>query len=73
MDIVLVCFVLLFQYCAGGTKSLGQGNRCSARNSKVKSPEYRVKMQTTKPRLSVSSPNDKQHCEAFAIPDKILR
>ena len=48
---VVNCFVLLFQYLAGGAKSLGQGNHYSALNSKLKCPEYKVKMQTTKPCL----------------------
>jgi hypothetical protein len=36
----------------------GQGNPCSARNSNLQIPEYKVKMQITKPRLSVPSPNE---------------
>ena len=50
-DTVVNCFVLLFQYFAGGAKSLGQGNHYSARNSKLKISEYKVKMQITRPRL----------------------
>ena len=51
MDMVLNCFVLLFQYFAGAANSLGQGNHYSARNSKLKSPKYEVNMQTSQPLL----------------------
>jgi hypothetical protein len=48
---VVNSFVLLFPYFAGEAKRLGQGNHYSALNSKLKSPEYKAKMQTTKTRL----------------------
>jgi hypothetical protein len=51
MDMAVNSSVLLYQYFDGGTKSLGQGNHYSVRNSKLKIPEYKMKMQTTKPRL----------------------
>jgi hypothetical protein len=53
MDMVVVCFELLFEYFAGGVKSLGQSNQYSTRNSKLKTPEYMVKMQTTAPHVSI--------------------